>query len=262
MSELLITPFDVGRLRFDLAAIYDLHLSHPSARRVVDAPMICYHLQQGERSVLLDATSYDWEEISKALRVPEYQPPPALLEQMKRRGIDRGDVDTVVITHAHFDHYGALSLRQEDGYALAFPSAQHYLGAGDWEPELFDDFDRRTLGLVHDHGRLTLVEGAADLGQGLMILPAAGETAGHQVLRAQSGEQTVYFAGDLYHHTVEFGAVDVNVYWADAAQMTASKRWLMETAAAQEAAVYFSHIAGAQRVIRDAHGRLVWEAVV
>jgi glyoxylase-like metal-dependent hydrolase (beta-lactamase superfamily II) len=141
----------------------------------------------------------------------------------------------------------------DDRYVPTFPNARHYLGAGDWRPEHFGALEERTLKVVHQHGLLTLVEGPLDLGNGLTILPAPGETPGHQILHMQSGGTEVYFAGDLYHHPLEFAESARNARWSVPEIMQASKAALVEWAARSGALVCFSHVEGLHRVERVDH---------
>ncbi|MGF1473593.1 MAG: hypothetical protein ACFB50_17870, partial [Rubrobacteraceae bacterium] len=137
-------------------------------------------------------------------------------------------------------------------------NARHYLGAADWWPEHFGDLEKRTLEVIYRRGLLQLVEGKADLGDGLTLLCAPGETPGHQILRVEAEDLVAYFTGDLYHHPLEFSETR-NVRWADQDAMRTSKEALVDGAAEDNALVYFSHIGVPYRVKR-VHGRASWEA--
>lgn len=261
MNDLAITTFETGKLRFDLTPIFTLADDHPFAGQVDEIPMLCYYLSWPGRAVLVDAMAYDLAEIEEIHRLSDYEPPASLLEQMKERRFNPKKVDEVIITHAHFDHYGGLSVERNGKYAPAFPEARIYLGEADWQPEQFDDFDKRTLGLVNERGQLKLVEGDMDLGGGLAIMHLPGETAGHQILRLRYGKQLYYFVGDLYHHALEFVDVGANVNWADEPVMVESKARFMDMAFQGGALVFFSHIEGVYSVVDDDKGGMRWERV-
>jgi hypothetical protein len=82
MKTVTISAFCVGKLRFELAQIYDLPPDHPYAGQSADVPIFGYHIALPGRSVLVDAVDYDLEEMSSSLKVPGYVPPPPLLKQL------------------------------------------------------------------------------------------------------------------------------------------------------------------------------------
>jgi glyoxylase-like metal-dependent hydrolase (beta-lactamase superfamily II) len=298
MQHVRVTPLEIARLRFDLREPYDLPEGHPAAQ-VAALPVLAYHLALPGRSVLVDAPSYDPASTPATYLLPAYASPPPLVDQLRAAGIEPADVTDVIITHAHFDHLGALALDSGPGPAPAFPRARHFLGRAEWDPAAFAAMAREDLMTVERAGLLTLVDvgvpgspaasGGADragmgpaerppveqppterlpterapsdvdLDDGLSLVAAPGESPGHLLARAQLGDDVVYVAGDLYHHALEFREPDLNVVWVDADAMRASKARLAERAAREGARVYFSHIAGAHRVRRDGPA-LRWEA--
>ncbi|MED5405013.1 MAG: MBL fold metallo-hydrolase, partial [Chloroflexota bacterium] len=66
-----------------------------------------------------------------------------LLDDMKAHGLQPGDIDMVVMTHAHRDHVGWNLLSQDGKYTPTFPNAQYYVSAIDWaachDPALVQD---------------------------------------------------------------------------------------------------------------------------
>ena len=118
--------------------------------------------------------------------------------------------------------------------------------------------------MVYQAGLLTLVDAPWDLGDGLCILPAPGELPGHQVLQLRAGGIEAYFAGDLYHHPLEFAEPARNVRWATAEVMRASKAALIQRAAGSGARVFLAHIPGPCRVewrshtAGDSEGSVEW----
>ncbi len=248
MVELEITCFEIGRLSLTLADFYNLPRSYPGRTTELALPIYCYHLRIPGRSVLVDAPAYGVETIPTRYLLPGYEPPPSLPDQMRARGTHPDAVTDVVITHTHFDHFNGISRTVAGRAVLNFPRARHYLGAGDWNPTNFGKLEKNTLELAQQAGLLTLVEQTLDLGDGLAILPAPGETPGHQIVQLAHQGEHAYFVGDLYHHPLEFTEPDRNVKWADEKPMLASKAMLMNRAAAAAARGYFAHIAGPHRV--------------
>ena len=259
MENISVTPFNVGYLRFDLSEIYNLPDDHPFAGQVADIPMFSFHIGLPGRSVRVDAVDYDLQEIPPAFQVLGYEPPADLLQQLEAKRIDAAEISDVIITHAHFDHYGALSAVVSGRRQPAFPRARHYLSKADWHPKRFDAMDERTLGLVEQHGLLALTRGEISLGDGLTILPMPGETPGHQVLCLEVGTKSIYFAGDLYHHPLEFVDAARNVSWASVKKMGKSKLAFMKSMAGSGGLAYFTHIMSAHRVDEQEAGTHTWQ---
>ncbi|MCH7588527.1 MAG: hypothetical protein IIC78_10945 [Chloroflexi bacterium] len=105
---------------------------------------------------------------------------------------------------------------------------------------------------------LRLVEDEREIGEGLTIIPAPGETPGHQILRVLNSGHEAFFTGDLYHHPLEFYEDERNDYWATEEDIQASKMNLIQRAANSKADVYFSLIEGPSRLKRK-DGSLAWQ---
>ena len=261
MGIVEITPLDIGKLRFDLSDIYSLPFDHSYAGQIAEIPMYSFHISIPARSVLVDAVAYNLEKMGETYQISGYEPPPPLLEQLGAHRIEAEQVSDVIITHAHTDHYGALSTEINGHFQLSFPEAQHYLNVADWQPEEFEKLEERTLRLVEQKRLLNLTEGVVDLGDGMTILPMPGETPGHQILHiAGDGEvQDAYFVGDLYHHQIEFMDEAINVSWADLKEMQASKAAFMNKMASKGGFVYFTHITGSYRVVEQERIKMEWQ---
>jgi len=251
MTTPRLTTLNIGRLRADLSEWFGLPAGHRYAGKMEECIIQCYHLAMGGHSVLVDAAAYDFTFGGESYALPGPHPPP-LTAQLAALGIDPGAVTEVVITHAHFDHINGLTQRVDGRYVPAFPNARHYLGAGDWNPAAFEALENNTLLVLEQHGLLALVPGPLTLAEGLELIPAPGETPGHQLLHVRAGELEAYITGDLYHHVMEFDEPGRNVTWAEPVTMAASKASLMAQAQASSARVYFAHIEGAWRV-QDGH---------
>ena len=113
------------------------------------------------------------------------------------------------------------------------------------------------IGLAPNHFTCELVDGARDLGGGVSVLPAPGETPGHQIVRLRAGGQSLFCLGDLYHHPLEVERPEWLVNWADPAATRASRAALLPEILAGDALVLATHIAGFGR-LRQAGARLRW----
>lgn len=265
VGEARITVFNTGHLQADL--VDWLRLLPPdwppqyraSFERPFPVPIQCVHLQLGPSSVLVDAPKYD--QPPRRLMLAGYQPPPDLVSQLWSSGIPPGAVEHVVITHLHFDHYGAVAAPEGKRFAPAFANASYHVGRADWDrPQTQralrrrNSEDSRTLGVLESHKVVAPVDSQRELAPGITIVPAPGETPGHLIVRVQSAGETLYCLGDLFHHPVEVERPEWGPHWADKLVLLASRRALIDAALTENARLIATHIPGVGRLERTADG--------
>ena len=263
-----ITIFNIGELSADLVSWLGLE-TWPSRyddlfRQPAMSPVQCILVQRRDMVLLVDAYYYDIAPDS-SFAIANYEPPPGLVEQMSQMGIAPEDVTHVVITHLHFDHYTGVTKEQAGHFVPAFPKAQVYIGRSDWqlaEPQFTrpGSPESQTLAVLEQHSLQVLVDGEHELAHGVTILPAPGESPGHQIVRVETAEHILYCLGDLYHHQVEVEQPNWIVRWADAAIMTASRQPLLPELLAEDALLVAAHIEGFGRLQPTATG-LSWHKI-
>ena len=92
---------------------------------------------------------------------------------------------------------------------------------------------------------------------GIRIIPAPGESPGHQLIRIETDGEVLYHVGDLYHHPVEVIRPEWACHWAEATAHNASRTVFLEAALPENARVLASHIAGFGR-IQQVNGGMAW----
>jgi glyoxylase-like metal-dependent hydrolase (beta-lactamase superfamily II) len=267
-----LTLFNTGSLRANLAGWFNLEPGDwPLAYDYIFAtplqvPTQSIHVQLPDGALLVDAGLYDVSPDSP-FAIPGYQPPPALPEQMTAAGIDPAAVTHVVITHAHFDHFNGVTMLRGGQPAPTFPNARYHLSRAEWNRDEMQtalqdppSTEHMTFGVLAQLGKLELVDGDRELGHGVTILAAPGETPGHQVVRIRTAGGTLYCVGDLYHHEVEVERPEWVVHWADAETLRASRAALLADARDDDTLMVATHIAGVGRIRRTGSG-LRWERV-
>jgi len=270
LGEATITIFNVGESRLSLAETLNVteadwmpryadHFAQPAR-----VPILCIHIALPHLTVLVDSGVYDFPEGSP-FAFPNYTPPPSLPEQMVAAGLDLAAIDHLVITHAHGDHFNATTVERNGRHAPVFPNAYLHLGRGDWERQATQDalqqpdsLESQTFGVYHQLGRLTLDQEVSDLGYGVQVIAAPGETPGHQIVRLHTQGQTLYCLGDLYHHVVEVEQPGWGVKWSDIATTQASRQAFAQRALAENALLIATHIWGVGHLQSSIDG-VTWE---
>lgn len=157
----------------------------------IHMPIGCYVVRHRGRTVLLDAglgpVSASWGHGG------------LLAAELQRAGIDRAEVDTVVLTHLHVDHAGGVVDANYDG--PLFPNATVRYGDGDWEQFVAaadaEDGTRRAMELLAGAGRLEPISGdMVSLAPGVTARHAPGHTPGHYILVLSSGDERAVLLGD------------------------------------------------------------------
>jgi glyoxylase-like metal-dependent hydrolase (beta-lactamase superfamily II) len=159
-----------------------------------------------------------------------------LTESLREEGVEPGDVDCVVLTHAHPDHLGGLI----DSGDPVFTRARHVILASEWEfwaeagdrlPEPVAVGFKEALVPLRSVGRLDLVDGDAEVVRGVRLIRAPGHSPGHVVVELGDPVEALFLADAVLHeagfeHPEWTCAIDV-----DPPLAVATRRALLERAA-------------------------------
>ena len=126
---------------------------------------------------------------------------------LKASGIDRNQVDTVVISHFHGDHINGLLGTDNK---LAFPNAEVLVPAAEWkyfmdDAEMGKQTSDRMKGVFTNARRVfdalgrkvTQYEPGKEIAPGITSVAAYGHTPGHMSYVVSSGNSKVYVQSDV-----------------------------------------------------------------
>lgn len=181
-----------------------------------------------------------------------------MLADMRAKGVDPGDVDTVVFTHLHFDHTGWAV---HEGKPLC-AKARYLAPEADW-PMLgkveYGFVDGSDLKSLQSAGKVELVSGEKQVTPEVTLLPTPGHTPGHQSIVIVSAGQRAFIAGDVAGTPALVQETDWHFsYDADAATAAATRKTVMERLERDGSTVAFGHFPapGFGHIVRDGNRRV------
>lgn len=211
---------------------------------------------QGNRNVVLVDTT-DARILIDAGAGRAYEANPGqLLERMRVAGIDPHTVETVILSHADFDHIGGTI----DEGLPSFRNARHYilkteldfwhgrpdrLRASSSYDESFRQWGNSTPPMVIDllGPLIEPVASGYEVARGVTMRHAPGHTPGNAIIRIAAGERDLLVVGDLLYRPENIEDPDwVSPYDYDPAQVVQTRQALLAQAAESHALLLAYHM--------------------
>jgi glyoxylase-like metal-dependent hydrolase (beta-lactamase superfamily II) len=156
-----------------------------------------FWILRGPRRVTLIDTGFSAAAAAQRA-INDYRDPTGLLAQV---GIDPADVEQVVVSHLHFDHFGVPERFPNARFVVQHDDVAYFSGAGATHPagRLADPPSIAALAELRHAGRLELLDGDKALGDGLSVVRVGGHTPGSQVIVLERDGGQIVFACDASH---------------------------------------------------------------
>ena len=163
----------------------------------------CLLIRTPDRLVLID-TGYGSKLREKQLRLFKAEPGDPLADSLDQVGVSVDQVDTVILTHLHFDHVGGATRLDESGEpVVTFPNAEFVVQRGEWDvatsnlTELRGAYPDQSFKLLQASNRLRFVEPEEEIIPGFRARLTPGHTEWHQSIEIQSDGHGEMYLGDL-----------------------------------------------------------------
>ncbi len=187
-----ITPFVVGIHKSPEARL--VYLGDPE--KTITTINSFFLLKGLEKNILIDVgfTKKFCKKFTNDIKQYENQDP---LLQLKSVGINPEDINDIIITHVHFDHFSDV--------VNEFKNARIHLQKKEFEFTMnpphtwfqqFIDIELLEDLKIQGESRLNLIDGECELFPGIKVITTPGHTVGHQsvIVETESGEFCI--AGD------------------------------------------------------------------
>jgi len=159
-------------------------------------------IQTDTRNILVDTGLGNriTDKIRRIYNPSAFQLPVSLSEL----GLKDTDITDVVMTHLHFDHAGGIVTGFGSIDALTFPKAIYHIQKEEWEIAKTPDGLNRAaysyeeqLSLLDNTGKIELIEGDFDMGEGVFLKKVGGHSLGSQIIEIDSPDGFHIYAGDI-----------------------------------------------------------------
>ncbi|MFC0241567.1 MBL fold metallo-hydrolase [Rhodopseudomonas telluris] len=193
----------------------------------------------------------------------------ALPKALGAVGLQRDQIDAVIVTHMHQDHMGGLIVGGKKNY----PKAELYIDRRDvthWTdqakangaPDYLQPSFRMAKDVVRLYPKLQAIDGEREIVRGVSIVDLTGHTPGHIGVRIEDGGQSLIMVSDMIFPVVHPAATDVCfLFEQDRAAAQAMRERFFPRAASEGALIAATHMPfpGLGRIVSD-RGQLRWQA--
>ena len=211
VPTLQIGPYRVrfvsgGRFRLDGGAMFGVvpkvlwnRVAPADEKNRIQMGMNCLLIEGDGKRVLVDAGSGTKVD-AKFRDIYAIERPEGLIDELKAAGVAPEAVDTVALTHLHFDHCGGGTTLGPDGAAKpTFPNAHYLVRRQEWNDAHHANERNRASYLSENYdplaasGQLILHDGDMEILPGVWMKNLPGHTLGHQgVFFDVPGQRALY----------------------------------------------------------------------
>jgi glyoxylase-like metal-dependent hydrolase (beta-lactamase superfamily II) len=205
----------------------------------VDMDYFCWLIRGDGRVILVD-TGFTPEVGARRGRTTTVPP----LQALQRLGVSASEVDTVVVTHGHYDHTGHVSAFPDAELVMSGRELDFWAGPYSRRAQFAHSAERSDLeGLVQrdQDGRLQRVAGRSVLAPGVAVREVGGHTPGQLIVEVEGRQGPVVLASDAVHYYEEIERDRPFVVVADLEAMYAGFDTVAELASAPGAVLVPGH---------------------
>jgi len=187
-----IIPFVVGTCDSPEARL--VYLGEPEKTL---STIFSFFLLKGEnRNILVDVGFTDkfGKKFSDGIKQEKDQNP---ILQLKSVGVNPEDIDDIVITHVHFDHFSDI-VNEYKNARIHIQKKEYEFTLNSPHPWFQEMIDINLLEEIakEDESRLNLIDGECELLPGIRTIMTPGHTSGHQSVLVETDSGVFCITGD------------------------------------------------------------------
>lgn len=168
--------------------------------RMLNAPLL---VQTDEFNLIID-TGLGNKLTEKQQQIFRVYEPWSIPESLEKIGLQRQDIQYVILTHGDFDHAGGVVMHNAEGIPeLTFPAAKHVMQSMEWQDITHpgsraahtywpENFTGLTSG-----SNLVTIKGDREIVPGVRTRLTGGHTRGHQLVEIRGKEGCAVHLGDV-----------------------------------------------------------------
>ena len=202
----------------------------------------------GDKVILVDSGIGD-KLSPKAMEIWGIEwPEGTMLENLKKWGVKREDVDIVINTHLHSDHSGGNTRIVDGKIEPTFPNAIYMVQENEYFDATHTNVRTRATYLpenfdpIFTNKRFHFLKGDSHITDHVRTVLTPGHTPGHQSVIVEGGDFPIFFVSDLASYAIHFAKTAwVTAYDVEPLKTIKSKEIWQKWAFDNKALVVFQH---------------------
>ena len=193
-----------------------------------------------------------------------------LSSSLEKYGFIPADITDVFCTHLHFDHAGGNTSIEDGKIVPTFPNATYWIHQDNWDlansPSEKDrgSYLAENWSVLAENGMIEYVTDREEFLPGIEIMLTYGHTIGMMHPLIKDGNNTVFYAADIFPMAAHVPLAWVMAYDLNPVQTIKEKRSLLPRMVEENWTVFFEHdpLRQAGRVTMDGKYYRLKEAVI
>jgi glyoxylase-like metal-dependent hydrolase (beta-lactamase superfamily II) len=172
---------------------------HPHGRHdPVEIVQNFFLVRGGGHVTLVDTGVDDLASFLKPEDRARFEPSRPTAELLEEQGVRPDDVDTLILTHLHFDHYLNARLFRRARIVVNRHDYHYVLSPENRRAMPRSGFPREVFAWLVDEAwdRLELVDGEREVLPGIRVIETGGHSPGHQIVVVDTASGPVVIPGD------------------------------------------------------------------
>ena len=170
-----------------------------------------------------------------------------LSSSLEKYGFIPADITDVFCTHLHFDHAGGNTSIEDGKIVPTFPNATYWIHKDNWDlansPSEKDrgSYLAENWSVLAENGMIEYVTDREEFLPGIEIMLTYGHTIGMMHPLIKDGNNTVFYAADIFPMAAHVPLAWVMAYDLNPVQTIKEKRSLLPTMVDKNWTVFFEH---------------------